>query len=214
MTDLPAYRTLVVNTVGEPGSGKTTLSFWLSQALKRAGVVTEFVPEVVKYECFDPAGRARVRSGRFDHRYLLQQTRLLLPLLGRVAVVVNDGAFELSYFYGQRRIAQERLADFRERIDGLRERTQACSDAWFVMPQREHPYEPDGRNETEAQAQALREDLRGFLHDQFAVQARQVHHEHDRLVLLDDILAHVRAQTERQPAFAAPPSGRFTASAP
>lgn len=194
------YQTLVINTVGEPGSGKTTLSFWLSQALKRAGVVTEFVPEVVKYECFEAAGRARVTSGRYDFRYLLQQNRLFRPLLGNVEVVINDGAFELSYFYGKRRIAPDRLASFRERIDELREQTRQQTETWFVMPKREHPYEPDGRNETEAQALEVRKELNRFLQDEFQVLARQVNNEQERQDLLEEILYRVRELRElRQP---------------
>ena len=188
-----AHRTLVVNTVGEPGSGKTTLSFWLSQALKRAGVLTEFVPEVVKYECFDPRGRARVTSGRFDHRYLAQQTRLLRPLLGNVEVVVNDGAFELSYFYAQRRMDPPAAALFRERIEMLRRQTQVGVDSWFVMPRREHPYESAGRNESEAQALQVREEMAQCLIDEFGVTIRPVGGDSDRAELADAIVAHVHA---------------------
>ena len=188
------YNTLIVNTVGEPGSGKTTLSFWLSQALKRSGVVTEFVPEVVKYECFEEAGRARVRSGQFDFRYLMQQTRLLRPLLGNVEVVINDGAYELSYFYGQKRIAPHRLPLFRHRIDELRAHTNQHALSWFVMPKREHPYELDGRNETEAQAWALREELSNVLVNEFEVAARPIVTDQDRQQLVDDILRHVRSE--------------------
>ena len=187
----PSYRTLVVNTVGEPGSGKTTLSFWLSQALKRAGVVTEFVPEVVKYECFDPVGRARVVSGQFDFRYLVQQTRLFRPLLGNVEVVINDGAFELSYFYGHRRIAPHRLPLFRERIDALRASTRENTDTWFVMPRREHPYEQDGRNESEAEALRLRNELNSFLETEFKVFARPIENEKQRQEFLESIFSRV-----------------------
>ena len=111
------HKTLVINTVGEPGSGKTTLSFWLAQALKKSGVRVEFVPELVKYECFDPQGQARVRSGKFDFRYLALQHRLLRPLLGRVEVVVNDGAYELFYFYAKRRMDPSSLQRFRKTIE-------------------------------------------------------------------------------------------------
>lgn len=190
------YQTLVINTVGEPGSGKTTLSFWLCQSLKRAGIVTEFVPEVVKYECFEAAGRARVTSGRYDFRYLRQQHRLFRPLLGNVEVVVNDGAFELSYFYGQRRIAPDRLPLFRQQVDDLREQTRRMTETWFVMPKRQHPYEPDGRNETEAQALEVRRELSRFLADEFQVAARQVDNPDQRDELLEDILNRVRELRE------------------
>ena len=113
------FRTLVINTVGEPGCGKTTLSFWLCQALKHAGVVVEFVPEVVKYECFTQAGRDRVSGGRFDYRYLRQQARLFFSVAGQVQVLINDGAFELSLFYAQRRMTSDEFLAFKKKANLL-----------------------------------------------------------------------------------------------
>ena len=185
------YRTLVVNAVGEPGSGKTTLSFWLSQALKKSGVVTEFVPEVVKYECFMPEGQARVRSGRFDHRYLTLQDRFLRPLAGRVEVIVNDGPYELFYFYARRRMGPEALGRFRAHIDELKGKLPQDLENWFVMPQRAHAYETIGRNETEEEAAAVRREMIHCLEAEFSHRPIHVADERDRLLLLEAIVRRV-----------------------
>lgn len=198
----PAFPTLILNTVGEPGSGKTTLSFWLSQALKKAGVVTEFVPEVVKYECFDPKGQARVRSGRFDHRYLALQSRFLRPLLGNVEVVINDGAYELFYFYAQYRMESAPLARFRSRVEELRAEADGKAEQWFVMPQRQYAYDQTGRNENEEQAQALRQAMVNCLGQGFGVQVRQAASEEDKQAVLEAVLDWVSQARQRaaQPA--------------
>lgn len=187
----PPYRTLVVNAVGEPGSGKTTLSFWLSQALKKSGVITEFVPEVVKYECFVPEGQARVRSGRFDHRYLTLQDRFLRPLAGRVEVIVNDGPYELFYFYAKRRMGDQALARFREHIDRLKSKLPPGLEHWFVMPRRAHAYETIGRNETEEEAMAVRKAMIRCLEDDFSYRPIRVADEGDRILLLEAIVKRV-----------------------
>lgn len=190
------HKTLVINTIGEPGSGKTTLSFWLCQALKKSGVAVEFVPELVKYECFDAQGRARVRSGRFDFRYLTLQDRLVRPLMGQVEVVVNDGSYELFYFYAKRRMAPEKLARFKERIDRLKQRLPRDTEHWFVMPRRNHPYESLGRNESEAEARVVREEMLACLTEDFGIQIMHVNDEADRLLLLESIVKRV-AQIQR-----------------
>lgn len=192
MFERPTYPTLVINTVGEPGSGKTTLSFWLSQALKKEGIVTEFVPEVVKYECFDAAGRSRVSSGKFDHRYLLRQTRLLRPLIGNVEVVVNDGAYEIFYFYARRRMDERSLENFQNRLMALRESVIGSSESWFVMPTRNHPYELVGRNEDEHQARAIRVEMMDCLAEKFGKTATTLLSDEDRESFLQKILDRVR----------------------
>ena len=185
------HKTLVINTVGEPGSGKTTLSFWLAQSLKKSGVLVEFVPELVKYECFDPQGQARVRSGKFDFRYLALQHRLLRPLLGRVEVVVNDGAYELFYFYAKRRMEPSSLQRFRQTIDELQRSLPSGSENWFVMPRRNHPYERVGRNESEDEAKIVRDQMTTCLADDFGVQVIPINDEADRILLLESILKRV-----------------------
>jgi len=186
--------TLIVNTIGEPGSGKTTLSFWLSQALKKAGVATEFVPEVVKYECFDESGQARVRSGRFDYRYLATQARFLRPLMGKVEVVVNDGAYELFHFYAKNRMTPEASLRFRSKVDELRQQANLHCTQWFVMPQRNHRYDTLGRNENETEALALREAIRSCLTDDFSETVRLTPGDEEKEKLLQDILAWVHSQ--------------------
>ena len=186
------FETLVINMVGEPGCGKTTLSFWLSQALKRAGVVAEFVPEMVKYECFHEAGRARVVSGLFDNRYLKQQARLLTPLVGNVEVIINDGPFEIFYFYGRRRMTHQKAELFKQKVNTLIEGMPA--ESIFVMPEREHPYEIEGRNETEEEALALRRGILSCLSDDFNRQVRIITRNSERERLLEDIVALAKSR--------------------
>ena len=196
MTQKPPFRTLVVNTIGEPGCGKTTLSFWLCQALKHAGVVVEFVPEVVKYECFTPQGRQRVASGRFDHRYLAQQNRLIRSVMGHVEVLINDGAYEMFPFYARRRMTPDDFARFNARIHTLVQEQKTAptfGGAIFVAPVRQHAYENHGRIENADEALSLRQDMLGYLNTEFGSTMLEVTTEDNRALLLKAIVDHVRA---------------------
>lgn len=184
-----SFPTLMIQPVGEPGSGKTTLSFWLSQALKHENIRTEFVPEVVKYECFTPQGQSRVRSGRFDLRYLAQQARWVKPLLGQVEVLVNDGCFELFPFYAQRRMEPSALATLRRQVEVCR--TWPVTPAWFVMPERDHAYDTLGRNETEEEAAGLRQSMQEYLNQEYDVTPRLIRGPKERERLLRDIVDYV-----------------------
>jgi hypothetical protein len=193
----PPFRTLVVNTIGEPGCGKTTLSFWLCQALKHAGIVVEFAPEVIKYECFTPQGRARVASGQFDQRYLTQQARLLRAVLGQVEVLVNDGPFEVFSFYARRRMDPISFEVFQscvlERIHS-RNSDPGAGLSMFVAPVRHGAYEHHGRIEDAAQAAAIRSDLFDYLQATFSVSVCEIPDVASRDKLLANIidLAHAR----------------------
>lgn len=152
-------KTLVLNLVGEPGCGKSSFCFWLMNELKSRGLSAEYVPEVVKYECYTDAGKQRVQSGDYDIEYLDRQMDLLEPLIGNVDVVVNDGCYEAFKLYGKKRMEEgsyqylERLVD--ESVQRLNER----ANVHYIMPTRNHAYETSGRVHNEEQSQVIRQEL-------------------------------------------------------
>jgi len=187
------YNTLLIQPVGEPGSGKTTLSFWLSQALKHANIHSEFVPEVVKYECFTDDGKKRVKSGRFDHRYLSTQMRMVKPLIGKVEVLINDGCLELFPLYGKHRMSWDNWIKLRDRVLEYR---KLFSHSWFVIPERKGDYETQGRNETEEEASALRNEMLNYLKKDFNIIPINVSNEAERDMFFKEILNFVKKQRE------------------
>ena len=161
-------KTIVVNLIGEPGCGKSFFSFWLTQELKAAGIVAELVPEIVKYECYHEEGKRRVRSGRYDFRYLRLQSSLIYSLLNHVQVIVNDGALESFWLYALSRIPEQSKTAYEQEVS---KRIQHIKDnslsVHYVMPKRlQDQYETIGRNETEEESALLRTQIVNFIQGQ------------------------------------------------
>lgn len=150
---------LVINTVGEPGVGKSTLSFWLMHELKKAGIESEYVPEVVKYDCFTEDGRKRVVSGDYDERYFSLQKNLIEPMLGNVQVLVNDGCYENFSFYSKRKMTSGKQKKFQKKIDSANEELHKKAEVLFVMPSRGHTYEEFGRTHNEIESDSIRSEI-------------------------------------------------------
>jgi hypothetical protein len=172
ISKLPApsepYRTISINPVGEPGCGKSTFSLWLCHALKVRGIKTEFVPEVVKYHTFNSEGIARVVSGKFDQRFLRLQQALILPLVGQVEVIVNDGALETFLHYAYSRVSPERLPLFISQLAKYRAQIASCEHR-FVTVERAHPYDKTGRRQKEEEASGMRTKILYDLREDFGV---------------------------------------------
>ena len=190
---MPNFHTIAINPVGEPGCGKSTLSMWLCQGLKLRGVSTEFVPEVIKYETFNPQSIARVVSGRFDQRFLRRQHALALPLVGQVEVIVNDGSLESFLYYSQRRMPADRLSAMREQIERYRKQMQPCEQR-FVTVSRNHPYETTGRRQDEEEAISMRHDILDVLRQEFGVVPILLSTQEDRENYLTTIVNEVAAK--------------------
>jgi hypothetical protein len=137
-------QTIVINPIGEAGSGKSTFSLWLTQALKMRGVIAEYVPEVIKGEFFSQENVDRVNSGKFDHRTLIRQNGFIAPLLGNVEVVVNDGCLPVFQYYWSIRCQTDHLSRLRSHLDLYMER-QSTAEHRYVAMTRQHPYEAVGR---------------------------------------------------------------------
>lgn len=195
MANLP-FQTLMISPVGEPGCGKSTFSLWLCSELKQRGISAEFVPEVIKYDIYDPERRARAISGKVDGRILRLQHRLTKPLLGQVEVIVNDGALEPFYFYAAQRMTPVRLAAFREQLEGYR-REQGVVEQRFVAPVRDHAYEQVGRQQAEHEADEARRHLLKLLSDEFAIRPAPLYGPQDRTALLEVVTAAVLARRHR-----------------
>lgn len=158
----------MISPVGEPGAGKSTFSFWLTHALKMRGVRAEFVPEVIKYESYSPEAMARVVSGRYDSRLLAKQHAFAKPLIGKVEVIVNDGALEPFFYYSLLRVGPDRLPSLRAQLKRYIDE-QGAAEHRYVTPVRQHAYDTNGRRQTEAESLGMRTHLLETLRHEFGI---------------------------------------------
>jgi hypothetical protein len=136
--------TLIVNTVGGPGSGKSTLSYGLIAKLKAEGVLAELVTEYAK----DLTWRRDFAALGNQFEVTREQDRRLRDLLGQVDIIVHDTAIPLGLIYCPE-IYREPW--FEKRVWALYE----SYNNFTVFVKRKKKFQQTGRNQTEAEAKAI-----------------------------------------------------------
>jgi nicotinamide riboside kinase len=150
--------TLILNFLGQPSSGKTSLSVKLFAKLKELNLNVEYSPEVVKTWCY--TGQ---KVTKYDQYYLFgseiyQQSRLF----NAVDIIISDSSPILAAFYNY------------YYNSGDSSLSPACKEFYrkvaednikvmnFFLP-RKKKYVAKGRYQTEEQANEVAVDLRNWL---------------------------------------------------
>ncbi len=144
----------VVNLYAGPGCGKSTLAAALFATMKTAGINCELVTEVAKDLTWESA------KGRLAYPPLVfgEQSWKLERLVGQVDVVVTDSPLLLNSYYAWKcRFDDENWHAF------VRTHSARFPSTSFLLERSSRPYNPAGRNETEAQARAIDQNLRAML---------------------------------------------------
>lgn len=147
-------KTIVFNTLGGPGSGKSTLSYGLIAYLKSRHFKAEFVPEYAKELSFQRDWNTLSDQGIVTR----EQDRRLRSLLGHVDFIIHDTALPLGIMYAQGDFAQEWFANrCWQLFDGY------TNFNCFVT--RKKAYQQYGRHQTEAEAITLDGRIRDLFAD-------------------------------------------------
>lgn len=138
--------TLVVNMLAGPGAGKSTIAAGLFAALKLRNVNVELVTEYAKDRVWEEAFRT------LDNQIYMfgKQHHRIWRILGKVDVIVTDSPMMLSLHYGK-----NLSSSFRQLV--LEEHLKARS--LNVYLERQKPYTPIGRVQTEDQARNIDKDI-------------------------------------------------------
>lgn len=153
-------QSLLISPIGEPGCGKSTFSLWLTYQLKLSGIEAEFVPEMVKYQTYNPLLVESLKAGQKDFALLRQQFLLLNNLVGHCDIIVNDGALELFNYYGKQRLDSKTYTEFQKEIFNYKQTLEQQSKTIFVhLPVRTHSYQEQGRIHSEEEAFQIRKDI-------------------------------------------------------
>lgn len=145
--------TLVVNLIAAPSSGKSTIMAQVFAKLKWLNVdcemVTEFAKELVWEE----------RKETFkDELYIFaKQAHRLFRVNGKVDVIITDRPLIITVEYNNR------YGDGLEELDALciKEFNKYNNLNFFL--ERNKPYNPNGRNETEEQSNEIAKELKEIL---------------------------------------------------
>lgn len=133
--------TLVVNLLGGPGVGKSTLTAAIFAKLKDAGIDCEMASEFAKELVWEQ------RNETFkDELYIFaKQAHRLFRLNGKVDVVITDRPLILTCFYAQN---DKALSKF------CLDRFEQYNNLNYLLV-REKVYNPNGRNQTEDEARKI-----------------------------------------------------------
>ena len=143
---------LVVNFWAAPSTGKSTMAAGLFYRLKKQGVNCEIVPEYAKDMVW--AGRQHEMG---DQLYILAKQRAKIDRLARQCdVVISDSPLLMSSIY-----SSHYPPCFHELLEWTWEQYNNLS---FLL-EREHAYDPIGRNQTEEEAAEIHKQIKLLLVD-------------------------------------------------
>lgn len=146
---------LVVNLFGAPGSGKSTGAAYIFSRLKMLGVNAELVTEFAK----DLAWEERRETFKNEIYLFAKQHHRLFRLKDKVDVVVTDRPLLLSVVYNG-------LYGFNAaELDALVRAETAKFDNMNFLIQRAKPYNPAGRNQTEAESADIHTAITRMLYE-------------------------------------------------
>lgn len=149
----PKYKdTIVVNLLGGPGAGKSTMAAALFAKLKWGGIECELAAEYAKDLVWEK------RNKTFENQVYIfgKQHHRIFRLLGQVEVIITDSPLFLTPIYdGEKRETLKKL---------VFEEAAKCNNL-NIMVVRRKDYNPNGRNHTKSQATEVDKSVYHFLLD-------------------------------------------------
>ena len=154
--------TIIVGLTGAPGAGKSTGAAYVFSKLKMLGIDAELVTEFAKDKVWEES-----QTPFQNQAYMFgQQYYRISRCIGKVDVVVTDSPLLLSIIYN----TDERLNEhFDEMVAGVWKSFNTMN--YFIH--RVKPYNPNGRNQTEEESNALSVDIIE-LYEKYGVQIEQL----------------------------------------
>ena len=138
----------VINILGEPSAGKSTLALELTATLKKQGINAELVTEFAKDLVWDN----NLDALNNQEYVFAEQHKRISRLVGKVDVVVTDSPLLLSLLYMEHTNTCESLKKFIED-------TIAKYDNYYFFLKRDHNYQQVGRIHTEEEAMDIGDKL-------------------------------------------------------
>ena len=133
--------TLVVNLIGGPGVGKSTLAAGVFAKLKNEHVDCELITEFAK----DLVWEERIKTFEDEIYVFAKQEHKLFRLKGKVDVVITDSPLIMVNYYASN---DKELCD-------LCTRESKKYNSLNIVLERKTEYDPNGRNQTLEEAESI-----------------------------------------------------------
>jgi len=144
----------VINLLGEPSAGKSTLALGLAYAMKKRGLNVELVTEYAK----DIVWEERTHVFEQQEYIFAKQSRKLYRLKGKVDYVITDSPLLLSLWYLKNSQTPPSFAPFIKDVISTYDNT-------YYFLNRKHDYDPVGRYQTEEQAKQISIEMKELMTD-------------------------------------------------
>lgn len=149
-------KTIVINLIGAPSTGKSTIASELFAKMKWAGYDVELVSEYAKELVWEE------RHETFKNELYLfaKQQHRMFRLSKKVKFIITDRPLILSMFYNQKYGTKSET--FNELI---REEVAKYENLNFFLT-RTKPYNPKGRNQTEEESDQFAKEMYSMLYEE------------------------------------------------
>ncbi len=148
--------TIIVNLYGGPGTGKSSGAAYIFSMLKMSGVDAEYVTEFAKDKVWEGNHEA------FKCQFYItgKQTFRVSRCFGKVDVIVTDSPIRLGKIYADL-IGRTKLG-----LACIEEADQYRGNTIEIFLKRVKPYNPNGRNQTEAESKEIDRTIIDMLDEQ------------------------------------------------
>ena len=180
-------KTVIVNLYGAPGAGKSTGSAYIFGQLKMNNISVELVREFVKDKIYEKS------EGVFnDQVYILgKQHFRQTNVKGNVDVIITDCPLIVQAYY-----TDKYKFPYADELRQLVLKLYSLEDNINYFVNRDKPYNPDGRFQTEADSDSISDNLKEYL-DNLGIEYKEINGnitDYDSVVA--DIIKIVRGTNE------------------
>nr|QQV29336.1 hypothetical protein K-LCC10_0081 [Kaumoebavirus] len=152
------HQTKIINIIGAPGCGKSTISGYLFSMLKIAGLSVEYAQEYAKTLVW------KKEFETLNNQMLVseQQYKLLRSMIGSVKFVITDGPIIHGIYYN--RTNPDNVCNV-EKVDDyiIKKFNEFDNINIFLEYNPNIAYEQEGRIQTETEAREVGEELKKIL---------------------------------------------------
>lgn len=170
---------IIVNLFGAPGAGKSTGAAYIFSKLKMEGVNTELVTEFAKDKVWEENKEVFNNQAYIFGKQYFKISRCA----NKVDVIITDSPLLLSAFYNDSDTLGEEFNQVVAKVFG-------SYDSINYLVERNKPYNPKGRLQTEQESNAIAEQMKDLL-SKYGVEytiTKGCIDNYDKIV--EEILAH------------------------
>lgn len=144
---------IILNLYGAPGAGKSTGAAYIFSKLKLKGYNVELVTEFAKDKVYEGS------KAVFENQaYIFGKQFFRMSRVKDVDVIITDCPLMLSAFY-----AEKNNFNYAEELKALVKKVSSEQRALNVLVQRDKPYNPNGRFQSEEESDKLCAEITDFL---------------------------------------------------